>query len=205
MINLISNETKRNISAGRANVILRRYVIGLFVALFFAAAAFAAGYYLTLETKAQMQTQKEAADQRVAQYLGADAQAQEIAEGLTGAQAIIDKDLSFSTILLETAKALPTGTKLQSFTASSDDIGKPLTFEVRAISNEQALKLKDALEKSPVYSAVSLNEVNATPSGTPAPGDPEAAPAGNQTDSAYPVSVSVTATLTKPSSPGDTR
>ncbi|HET8690190.1 MAG TPA: hypothetical protein VFL81_02035 [Candidatus Saccharimonadales bacterium] len=191
MINLLSSEHKRNLRAARVNVVLRRYVNLILLVAIIAALIFAAGYLLTRRERSQAAAAISENQSQIAQYDKVRHQAEQFETNLKSARVILSGQVTFSQLIVDIAKTLPAGTVLESLHIETQDIGgKPITLSARTVDSAVTpLKLKSALEASPLFSNVSIISIKRDTN------------LDNQTQptsqSAYPVSVSLSVSLTK--------
>lgn len=164
MINLLSPTSKRTIRAARLNVILRTYfVLSLFV-LAGMGAIYGVGFYLVANEKAVAEKARASGELQLAQYAGATKQAETYKANLAVVKQILTNEIVYSEFLTRTAAALPANTILSNLTLST--AVKPGTkvgatnLEARAKSYDDVLKLKEYLEKSGIFTNVSLVTTN---------------------------------------------
>lgn len=164
MINLLSPESKRTIRAARLNVTLRTYfVLTLFVVAGMGA-IFGVGFYLVANEKAVAEREKAAGELQLAQYAAATKQAETYKANLAVVKQILTNEIVYSEFLTSTAAALPSNTILSNLTLSTQvqPGAKPgsTTLEARAKSYDDVLRLKEYLDKSGIFTNVSLVTTN---------------------------------------------
>lgn len=164
MINLLSPELKRTTRAARLNVTLRRYlVLSLLVAVGMIA-IYGVGFYLIVNEKAAAEKERAAGEQQLAQYAAATKQAETYKANLAVVKQILSSEIVYSSFLTNTAAALPSNTILSSLTLST--ALKPgakagsTSLEARAKSYEDVLNLKEFLDKSGIFTNVSIVSTN---------------------------------------------
>lgn len=164
MINLLSNEQKVEIKAARQNVMLRHYSLFTLLTLgilgsFFAYAFWQVAYHqqaaLSQNTSALNQLQQyEATKQRTLQYRS----------DLQVAKTILGSEFSFSDFLTNTGAAMVPNTIIETINLStktqSGQQQGAVIIDARAKSYEDALKLKDSLERSELFSNVSAPTIS---------------------------------------------
>lgn len=160
MINLLSPESKRSIRAARLNVMLRMYlVLSLFV-LGGMATIYGVGFYLIANERAAAERDRENGDIQLAQYKAATQQAETYKANLAVVKQILSSEIVFSTFLINTGKAMPANTILSNLTLSTNVKAgaKPgaTSLEARAKSYEDVLRLKEELDKSGIFTNVSI-------------------------------------------------
>lgn len=161
MINLLSPESKRSIKAARLNVTLRMYfILSLFVVVGMAA-IYGVGFYLVANERAVAERDRETGEVQLAQYKAATEQAETYKANLAVVKQILSNEIVFSTFLINTAKAMPSNTILSNLTLSTavKSGGKAAgstSLEARAKSYDDVLRLKEELDKSGIFTDVSI-------------------------------------------------
>lgn len=158
MINLLSREHKQNLKAARVNVTLRRYVNLIILVAVLAGLIFGAGYFLTMRDRAQATAAINDNKSQIAQYDSVKNEAEQFETNLKSAKVILGGQVTFSQLVVDIAQTLPEGAVLESLHIETQDIGgKPITLSARTVdSGITPLKLKSALEDSPLFSDVSI-------------------------------------------------
>ncbi len=191
MINLISYTKRAEIKAGRANVIIRNYIL-----LTVAAAVLLAGIvgtaFLTLNTLregAQARVAQNASE--IAEFNEVTAKANSLRSNLATAKQIIDNEISYSKAYLRIASVLPSGVVISDLALDSSAAGQPMKLTAKARTEAIALSLKSSLQSRPdIFTNVYFDSVT---TGSGAGGTD-----GQSADSSgYPYSVSITATLSE--------
>lgn len=198
MINLLDVETKRNIRAARLNIVLRRYVWAIIATFLFMALCFGVGYYVTLKDRDSAQRQLDVSKQEVARYAKVQKESAEFARNLTTAKAVLSSEIVFSDLVVNIAKTLPEGAVLSSLTIGAENIGSETSITARTVDdNETPLKLKQALEDSPIFDNVSIANIT-SPNNSAEAAPSSSSTAENAIMRAHPITVNLKATLMKP-------
>jgi Tfp pilus assembly protein PilN len=164
MINLLSPESKRSIRAARLNVILRTYFILTLFVVAGMGGIYGVGFYLVANEKVLAEKDKSAGELQLAQYANATKQAETYKANLGVVKQILSNEIVYSEFLTSTAAALPSNTILSNLTLSSQV--KPGTkpgatnLEARAKSYDDVLRLKEYLDKSGIFTNVSIVSTN---------------------------------------------
>ncbi len=161
MINLLSDEKKSEIRAGRLNVILLRFITitgGGMVLLAF----IVIGAYITLRyTHDQVESRMKQNSADEIAYESTKTQAQEYRNNLATAKQILDQGTNYSSLVLKIARAVPSGVVLDSLTLNSTTIGQPMTLGAHAKSINAAKSLKKSFSDRPdLFSNVSFDQIN---------------------------------------------
>jgi Tfp pilus assembly protein PilN len=166
MINLLPLEDKRQIRAGRTNSLLIRYNIFLFGALIFLIMAILVTYvYLNSAKSSAEQTIKDN-QTRVASFAPVEAKAEAFRTNLSIAKQILDREVSYSKVVLEIAQLLPSGVVLGNLDLDAQTFGTETVLAAQAKSYASALSLKDAFQKSTIFSNVHFQSITAGGTGS---------------------------------------
>lgn len=159
MINLLPPKVKREIIAGRSNVLLWRYCVISLVLGFLLIAATVGIYFIMAHAKSAAEQTIETGNNRARQYQKVQQDYDSFSKNLKIAKAILDKDVRYSNIALKIAQAMPSGTILQTLTLSNKTLGSPMTITARGKTYHDALYLKDSFQRSSLFKDVNLASV----------------------------------------------
>lgn len=176
MINLLPPEDKRQIAAGRTNVLLLRYcTISLLLAIpLFAMVGVV--YFMMSNARSAAETTISQSESRSAEYQQVQANAQAFNGNLSTAKTILDKEVRYAEIAVKIAQTLPPGIVLSSLSLDADSFGQPVTLTAMAHSYDDSIRLKNAFEQSPIFSDVYLQSVTQ---------------GGGESGGSYPVTISI--------------
>lgn len=160
MINLLSTERKRELTAARRNVILRKYVFTLIFLAIVIAGSFLVGFGL-LHTR-ESEYKKEIARYKPEQARYADTleQAGEYTNNLRIAKSILDNDMSFSSLTMLIARTTPKNVTLVTLNIHAKELAKPIELTFGAKSHQDTLVAKEAFENSPYFKDVKLRSID---------------------------------------------
>lgn len=164
MINLLPDLEKRELRAARTNSLLIRYNIALIASVVFLGVALGIVYYFLNATKASAETAIAESRTKASSFAAVESEAQLFRANLATAKQILDKEVSYSKVILAIANVMPSGTTLDKLSLNSQDFGKPTTIVAQAKSYEAALSLKGSFEKSSLFSDVHFQSIAANPS-----------------------------------------
>lgn len=160
MINLLPDAQKHQLRAARSNVLLVRYIMALlFVVAFLGIAIFATNFILT-SLKREAQTDITANQAKVAGFATIQLQADQFRTNLSKAKTLLDNEIDYSKIILDTAHLLPAGTVLDSLTLDQSSFGKPIVLNLEVKGQDEAVALRNAFISSPLYSNVSFGTLS---------------------------------------------
>lgn len=183
MINLLSYDKKNEIRAGKANVIILKYIfISLAAAILLG--LIIAGAYITLElSRENAQNRINQNSTEIAKYEVVKTRAETFRANLATAKQIIDNEIAYSSAYIKIAQVIPAGVVIDTLDLNSTSPGSSMTFTARANSSDSALALKSSFQDHPeIFSNVYFDSIT-TPT--------------DSNDEDYPVTVTITATLTK--------
>lgn len=160
MINLLPSETKKQLRAARNNTTLVRYVFTIFFATLFLGLLIAGSYYILQSSKNVADTAINNVQSGSGSYTPSTQKEAEFKSDLQIAKNIIDQQVSYSLILEEIAKILPSGTILQSpLELSKDSFNSQMTLKAYTKESTDGA-IKTAFESSSVFTRYSLQSLN---------------------------------------------
>lgn len=170
MINLLPEETKRQLRAAHTNVLLFKYLLVLGAGAAFLSLAFGASYIFLTNNKVAIEKLEDNSQSTVSLYSVAQKQLNSIVSSVTTAKNILDQQVSYSNIIAGIAAALPTGVIIDKLTVDNSTIGKPITLIAKAKSADSAPLMKDSFASSTLFSNYNLLSMTtdvSDPSGFP--------------------------------------
>ncbi len=181
MINLLPEETKKQLHAAHTNVLLVKYLGFLGIAVAFLVITCGLSYLLLSNNKSKLEQLEENSQSTVSLFSIAQKQLDTIHTNISNAKNIMDQQVTYSDIITSVAAALPTGIIIDKLTVNNASIGKSMVITAHAKTADLASQLKDNFAKSPLFSNFVLQSVTNT----------------NSSQSAYPVVVSISVTIIK--------
>lgn len=160
MINLLPEESKREIRAARSNVKLSNYIVVLVLGVMFLALAIIGVYFVLISTKSNADKLLSAKKSESASYTTAASQGAALRSGLSTAKTILDQEVLYTKILTSIASLMPSGVVLDSLSLSPSTFGTPTTMQFYAKTTKDALALKDSLQTSALFSNVSFQTLS---------------------------------------------
>lgn len=147
MINLLPVEIKRDIKAARLNVILRRYILIVIVALM-AMMLVCAGAYLILKNSqsSSLSTNTENI-KKAKEYNEVKKHGDEYRQNLSVAKQIFDNSTNYTNLIFTIASLVPKGVTIDSITLSSTSLANQNLFLGHAKSFDLANQTKDSFQK----------------------------------------------------------
>lgn len=181
MINLLPFEEKRQIQAARTNVLLLRYVLLTACVMALTGLMVGAGFVIMNTSKAEAEKKIALNASKASSYSSVQAEAQAFRTNLSTAKTILDKEVNYTKVILAIAQTLPSDVVLDNLDLDANTFGTPFVLSAKAKSYDGGLALKAALEKSDIFSNVSLQGMTIASS----------------SDGGYPVSVQLNVTINK--------
>lgn len=159
MINLLPEDSKKQIVAARANVFLLNYIIVLGIAIIFLVSITIGVYFVLMSTKARADTIIKENQSKTSSFNNVEQQAKTLQASLKTAKDILDKEVIYSKIVIGIANAMPEGVVIDTLSLNPSILGTPTTLQVFAKTNEAALELKRRFQRSPLFTDVSFSVI----------------------------------------------
>ncbi len=181
IINLLPNETKKQMRAARINALLAKYIGVLLISVIFLALACVTSYFFLINSKATAEKVITFNQTKSDSYSSVLSQANAINASFSVASSIISQQISYSDIIMGIGAALPSGVVLNSLSVSKDNIGTPIVLKLSAQNAEKATELKANFQKYPLFSGYIFQSSTLNSSGS----------------GGYPVEITIGITITK--------
>jgi Tfp pilus assembly protein PilN len=162
MINLLSDESKKEIRSARSNVTLLNYLLFLGMGIIFLALISVGVYFVLTTTQSDAERLINLSKSKSSSYLSAETQGTALRAGLTNAKTILDQEVVYTKIITSIAALMPAGVVLDSLNLSPATIGAPTTMQFYAKTTKDALALKDKLQTSALFSNISFQTLSST-------------------------------------------
>ncbi|TAL14162.1 hypothetical protein EPN95_04115 [Patescibacteria group bacterium] len=181
MINLLSEEAKKELRAARSNVTLLNYMLVLGLGVIFLGIISAGVYVVLLGTKTDAENLISASQAKSSAYASVEAQGASLRATLSSAKTILDQETLYTKVITNIAGAMPTGVILDSINLNPALFGAPVTLQFYTKTTQEALTLKDSLAKSAMFSNINFLSLSNA----------------NSRSSDYPISVSLSLVINK--------
>lgn len=184
MINLLPEDTKKELRAARANVLLLRY--NFFSAATLALLLVACGVFFILlhnENNQAKATNEENASKST-QYNSVREQSVEYRKNLATAKKILDNEVNYTDTVFRIADTLPAGAVLDSISLTPADIGGQVTLTVHTKDYATASALKTSFSDSEYFSNAFFQSITDTSASSTGNGQDSSAARGG-----YPITV----------------
>ena len=181
MINLMPDAEKKELRAARTNVILARYSVVVVLAFAFLVLLLAGSSLILTQTKTSAEKIIEANKSKADVYSSTKSQVDSLSSSLAETKSILDQEVLYSNVLMNIGQQMPEGTVIDKISLTSASFtGTPLTLKAYAKTNDAAVALRAKFQSSPIFTDVNFESIS-----------------DNTGISGYPVSVSMTLTITK--------
>jgi Tfp pilus assembly protein PilN len=181
MINLMPDDAKKEIRSARVNVILTRYIFIILFAFGFLILLLGGSYVVLTQTKASAQRLIDANGTKAEVYSTTKAQVDALSSRLSETKSILNQEILYSNVLMNIGQQMPAGTVIDSIALDTASFaGTPITLKAYAKTTNAAVALREKFQSSPIFTKVNFESVS-----------------GTTGIDGYPVSVSMTLTVTK--------
>ena len=161
MINLLPDDHKREIRAGRVNMLLVRYISMMAGAIVVLGGLVGGSYYVLTDTKMKAEEQVRENEQDVVAYNQVRLRANSFRSDLATAKTILDKEVTYSKLIYKIADVIPDNVVLNSLTLDPQQLGSSATMTANAKTYDDAINLKEALIKNDeLFTDVSFETVS---------------------------------------------
>ena len=160
MINLLPDETKKQLRAARSNTGLVKYVVFLGCSVIFLAVACQVSYVFLNGTKIEAEKIITNNESKSDSYLSVSSQANAIVAKLSTAKTILDKQVSYSSIIMGIGAVLPEGVVLDELSLSSTSLSSTTSLKMHAKTTGLTDKLKTNFQQSTLFSNFTIQSSN---------------------------------------------
>lgn len=184
MINLLPDDYKSEIRAGRLNVIFVNYLIMTVLAGAFMAALMGLAFVTLSAGRQDAQNRVAENDSEISQYASVKSAADAYRADLATAKQILGNSTNYSDIVFKIADAIPSGVVITNLSLDAKTLGTPTTLNILARDKTAVLDLKTSMQqKTDIFTDVSFQQVTVRSDATE--------------DSPYQYSATVNVTLNK--------
>ncbi|MEO5950505.1 MAG: hypothetical protein ABIQ04_03590 [Candidatus Saccharimonadales bacterium] len=181
MINLLPLQNKKDIQAGRTNLLLVRYNILLVGALLFALAAVGVLYFYLSSAKASAEQTISDNKSKVGEYAVIETQASAFRSHLVTAKQILDQEVVYTKIILQISRLVPPGVVIDNLSLDPKTFGTASVITAHCKTASDATALKESFQNTTLFSNVHFENLSSTIGDT----------------TGYPFTVSLNVTLNK--------
>jgi hypothetical protein len=183
VINLLPDERKKEIRAGRANVLLLRYIVITLTAVVLLGGLLVGSYVVLDGAKQGAQLKVSENQARVSAYNDVRSQADSFRADLATAKSVLDNDISYTKLIYKIANKVPHNVVLNDLTLDPASFGTALTMNASAKTFDDAGKLRDSfINSGEIFTNVQLKSLSS--------GD-------DSSSGSYPVNVTLSVVINK--------
>lgn len=181
MINLLPDDTKKQIKAARTNTILIKYLFISLFAIAFIILSSLMVYVLLINNQPKATSTANTSQAKENEYSTLKSQLDNIYLIFSSTKPVLQQQISTSEIIIGIGGHLPSNVVLENLSLSTSKIGTPISLSAKAKSSNDIAKIKESLQKSPIYTNISLQSEKTNPNDT----------------SGYPISVTINLTINR--------
>lgn len=159
MINLLPANNKKEIRAGRANVLLIRYVFLTLLAVGVLAASFGIVYLLFAREHSIAESKITDNNKVEASYAADKKEAQQFTQNLAIAKQLLDKKINYTDILFKLAASVPAGSVINDISLDPTTVDTPTTITAMSANSDSAIALRNSLLNSPIFSDTHFDSI----------------------------------------------
>lgn len=159
MINLLPPTARKELVASRTNTLLLRYVFLLLSLVGLLIVEMAVVFVFLSTSKASNQATITENASKTAAYASTSQQADAFKSNLAVAKVILSKQVPYTKILQVLSDAMPPGTIIDKISIDPSTFGAPTTLSIRAKNYDDAIALRNNLNKSTAFSDVNFQSI----------------------------------------------
>ena len=159
MINLLSPDDRKQLSAARANSLLLRYTILLGVLLLVLIIEMGGAYLVLSSAKATSQATIDENERNTQAYAQTKLDIATFTSDLSTAKYILAQQVPYTAIILKLAAALPPEAVIDKLSVDPATFGTSTSLTVRTTSYAKAIDVKTSLQNAGLFSDVSFQSV----------------------------------------------
>ncbi len=159
MINLLPKQYKKDIKAGRTNLLLVRYNLLMIGALIFTLASMAILYFYLGNSKAGAELTIADNKTKVGEYAVVETKAAEFRSHLTTAKQILNQEVTYTKTVLQIAHLIPAGVVIDTLALDQKTFGTATVISAHCKTPEAATALKSSFQGSPLLSNVHFESI----------------------------------------------
>jgi hypothetical protein len=162
MINLLPYETKRQLKAARTNMVLIRYLLTMLISVIFLGLLILGSYYILSESQKTAENSIIDVQTGNSSYSPSTSKVNDFNKDLRIAKQIFEQQISYSVLLSELAKTLPSGVILESpLVIDRSSINSPLMLKAYSKSSTDE-ELKTSFQNNTIFENYSLQSLNSS-------------------------------------------
>lgn len=154
IINLLPPEQKKEIRAGRANLLLLRYCVLTGVVVTVLCLAIALGYLYLSNTKNLNEARIAENNLKSKEFANVEAESKQFKSNLTIARRLLDKKVTYAKVYVKLSNTMPEGTALESFMLDPTLAGQRALLSARVKTPDHAIQVRKKLIDTGLFKEV---------------------------------------------------
>lgn len=180
MINLLPNETQKQLRAARSNVKLINYILFSILAVIFLTIACFVTYLYLNNIDTTFKEANEVANQPTGQYALIKNQIDNTNTTITSSKNALNQQISYSNIITSIGSSLPEGVILDALSLNNESsFNNPIILRFKSTSADKKTAIEESLKKLPIFSTFTISTTE------------------NSNDQSYPIIFSANVTMNK--------
>lgn len=162
MINLLPEESKKELHAARQNNILLNYIILCALVLLAVIAIYALTFTVFKTTEKNSQLLSENNQSKVASMKKIEKEAKEYQNNLSIAKQIFSKNIYYSSVLMQIAKTTPQGVVIDNIPLSPEMAATQSQISIKAKDYQSVIKFRDSFSAASFTDYANIDSINDT-------------------------------------------
>lgn len=165
MINLLPPGKKKQLRAGRANILLIRYIWLLVALLVLLVLFMVITYFFLVQSDQNAKNTIAENNQEAKQYSTVKAEADSFRTNLLTAKTILDNQIIYTKMATTISHDIPPGVSISSLSLDPSTLGKPMQMNAHVRDYAAAIALKKTLQQSKTFQDISFSSVSGASGG----------------------------------------
>lgn len=159
MINILPEDIKKQIDYSRRNVIARKYLVVICLIILVTGAALGVSHVYADRQIAEYEESLQERTAKAKQYKDLESSVDKLNSQIRTIEALLAQRPQFSVLLEDLAAVLPTGSYLNGIQLS-EEIDQPLQLTITVPSQNQSVRVRNALLQSPHISSADIQSIS---------------------------------------------
>lgn len=158
MINILPEDIKRQIDYSRRNVIARKYLVVICLIILITGASLVISHEYANQQIAKYEENLQERTNKAEQYKDLESSVDKLNSQIRTIEALLSQRPRFSVLLEDLAGVLPSGSYLNGIQLS-EEIDQPLQLTITVPSQDQSVRVRNALLQSPHISSADIQSI----------------------------------------------
>lgn len=160
MINLLPDDTKKELRAARMNVALVQLLLIIVLATIFLLAVFGVSYMSLVNAKATAQQVIDLNDTKGDAYDSTKTELDTLNSNLASSKTILDQEVLYSRVLSQLGQTMSNDTIIDSLSLNASSVGVPIDLKVFATSGDAIIALQGRFQNSTAFQNVTFQSIS---------------------------------------------